>query len=88
VVLCKVAARVGLESDLDSLPGLVVKCAAAIAVASLSWYYFEKPVLSLKQRFRTDRPPASKRQPHFAAYPSRNREGARGGDTRPVPRAV
>jgi peptidoglycan/LPS O-acetylase OafA/YrhL len=62
VIVGKLASRVGLASDLDSLPGLFVKCVAAVGIAFLSWNCFEKPLLSLKRRFRTDHHPASRRQ--------------------------
>jgi peptidoglycan/LPS O-acetylase OafA/YrhL len=47
----------------QGFPRLFIGAGAAIAVASLSWYFFEKPILSLKDRFTESKLKPAQRDP-------------------------
>ncbi len=55
-IVTALAQRAGLDHDLWVLP---IKVAVALAFATLSWRLLEQPFLSLKERFRSERHPAS-----------------------------
>ena len=59
MLLGKAAGRLRLPFDADSLTGMVAKCAAAILLATVAWYLFEKSLLRLKRWFSSKRHPTA-----------------------------
>jgi peptidoglycan/LPS O-acetylase OafA/YrhL len=51
VLFGRVVSRSQVPIDLDSFAGMAGKCAAAILLATLSWFFFEKPILGFKRHF-------------------------------------
>lgn len=51
VVLVKTLGHIGQELPDDSLASMFIKMAATVIAATGSWLFFERPLLTLKQRF-------------------------------------
>jgi peptidoglycan/LPS O-acetylase OafA/YrhL len=62
VVFVKLLSATGISMPADSLALVIAKTLFAFAVASASWYAFEKPILKLKDRFTLRGHPGQQRR--------------------------
>jgi peptidoglycan/LPS O-acetylase OafA/YrhL len=63
VILVKIGPKLGLHPESGSVLMLAARCVTAVALATISWYLFERNVLKLKRWFTSARHPSSELPP-------------------------